>query len=107
MMRKNYNHVYFVGIGGIGMSGIAEVLLNLGYQVSGSDLSSSEITRHLKTLGAKIYQGHRASNLGNCDVVVVSSAVSSTNPIINTLFVTETTLFLTSTIFFKLFCKIT
>src|SRR3989338_1642401 len=80
MMRKNYNHVYFVGIGGIGMSGIAEVLLNLGYQVSGSDLSSSEITRHLKTLGAKIYQGHRASNLGNCDVVVVSSAVSSTNP---------------------------
>ncbi len=73
--------VHFVGIGGIGMSGIAEVLLNLGYAVSGSDLKSSEITRRLSSLGAKIIAGpHRAENVGACDVVVISSAVKKDNP---------------------------
>jgi UDP-N-acetylmuramate--alanine ligase len=73
--------VHFVGIGGIGMSGIAEVLLNLGYAVSGSDLKSSEITRRLSGLGAKIVAGpHRAENVGACDVVVTSSAVKKDNP---------------------------
>lgn len=62
------------------MSGIAEVLLNLGYRVSGSDLSETEITHHLKQLGAKIYQGHSASHVKKCDVVVYSSAVSKQNP---------------------------
>jgi UDP-N-acetylmuramate--alanine ligase len=73
--------VHFVGIGGIGMSGIAEVLLNLGYAVSGSDLKSSEITRRLSGLGARIVAGpHRAENVGACDVVVISSAVKKDNP---------------------------
>src|SRR3989338_10687381 len=79
-MYQNFNHAHFVGIGGIGMSGIAEVLLNLGYKVSGSDLSATEITKHLKSLGATIYVGHRASHLKKPDVVVISSAVSKTNP---------------------------
>jgi UDP-N-acetylmuramate--alanine ligase len=73
--------VHFVGIGGIGMSGIAEVLLNLGYTVSGSDLKASETTRRLETLGAVICTGpHRAQNVGECDVVVISSAVKKDNP---------------------------
>ena len=67
--------VHFVGIGGIGMSGIAEVLVNLGYRVSGSDLKESDITRRLAKLGADIRQGHRAENLVHADVVVISSAV--------------------------------
>jgi UDP-N-acetylmuramate--alanine ligase len=69
-----------VGIGGIGMSGIAEVLLNLGYAVSGSDLKESEITRRLAGLGGRIHRGHAASNLGDADVVVISSAVRRDNP---------------------------
>jgi UDP-N-acetylmuramate--alanine ligase len=72
--------VHFVGIGGIGMSGIAEVLLNLGYQVSGSDLKGSDITRRLASLGATIYEGHKAQNLVQADVVVISSAVKKDNP---------------------------
>jgi len=72
--------LYFVGIGGIGMSGIAEVLLNLGYRVSGSDLKLSEVTDHLQSLGARIVEGHRAENLGQVDVVVTSSAVQDGNP---------------------------
>ncbi|MBR2978687.1 MAG: UDP-N-acetylmuramate--L-alanine ligase [Myxococcaceae bacterium] len=73
--------VHFVGIGGIGMSGIAEVLLNLGYQVTGSDLRASDVTRHLESLGATVHCGpHRAENLGPCDVVVISSAVRRDNP---------------------------
>ena len=66
--------VHFVGIGGIGMSGIAEVLLNLGYRVSGSDLRESDITRRLTRMGASIYEGHKAQNLVQADVVVISSA---------------------------------
>ncbi len=72
--------VHFVGIGGIGMSGIAEVLLNLGYRVSGSDLKESDTTRRLAGLGAIITFGHRAENLVEADVVVISSAVKRTNP---------------------------
>jgi UDP-N-acetylmuramate--alanine ligase len=73
-------HLHFVGIGGIGMSSIAEVLLNLGYQISGSDLKLSAITNRLTMLGAKIYEGHAASNVGNAKAVVVTSAVDESNP---------------------------
>jgi UDP-N-acetylmuramate--alanine ligase len=79
MYLKKY-HIHFVGIGGIGMSGIAELLLNLGYQVSGSDLKASDITERLQTLGGIIYEGHQADQIGGADVVVTSSAVSSDNP---------------------------
>jgi UDP-N-acetylmuramate--alanine ligase len=79
MYRKKY-HIHFVGIGGIGMSGIAELLLNLGYTVSGSDLKSSDITDRLKSLGGVIYEGHRADQISRADVVVTSSAVSRDNP---------------------------
>jgi UDP-N-acetylmuramate--alanine ligase len=72
--------IHFVGIGGIGMSGIAEVLLNLGYGVSGTDLKESETTRRLAQLGATIRYGHDPAHLGETDVVVISSAVKSTNP---------------------------
>jgi UDP-N-acetylmuramate--alanine ligase len=72
--------VHFVGIGGIGMSGIAEVLLNLGYTVTGSDLAASGITLRLENLGAKVFLGHAAKNLGDTDVVVISSAVHPGNP---------------------------
>jgi len=72
--------VHFVGIGGIGMSGIAEVLLNQGYRVSGSDLKGSDITRRLESMGATIYEGHKAQNLVQADVVVISSAVKKDNP---------------------------
>ncbi|HEX8701396.1 MAG TPA: UDP-N-acetylmuramate--L-alanine ligase [Myxococcaceae bacterium] len=72
--------VHFVGIGGIGMSGIAEVLLNQGYRVSGSDLKGSDITRRLASMGATIYEGHKAANLVQADVVVISSAVKKDNP---------------------------
>ncbi|MBU0642173.1 MAG: UDP-N-acetylmuramate--L-alanine ligase [Alphaproteobacteria bacterium] len=72
--------IHFVGIGGIGMSGIAEVLLNHGYQVQGSDLKASKITDRLKELGAVIYEGQRAENLDNAEVVVISSAIKPGNP---------------------------
>jgi UDP-N-acetylmuramate--alanine ligase len=73
-------HVHFVGIGGIGMSAIAEVLLTLGYQVSGSDLKKSSITDRLAKLGAVIYMGHAAENVGEAKAVVVTSALDSSNP---------------------------
>jgi UDP-N-acetylmuramate--alanine ligase len=73
-------HVHFVGIGGIGMSGLAEVLLELGYRVSGSDLKSSAITERLAANGAAIFQGHRAENVAGAKAVVVSSAVQTDNP---------------------------
>ncbi|MBP1594642.1 MAG: UDP-N-acetylmuramate--L-alanine ligase [Acidobacteria bacterium] len=78
-MFKKIQHIHFVGIGGIGMSGIAELLLNLGYRVSGSDTRLSSITRRLAELGGKIYSGHRAENVRDANVVVVSSAVRSDN----------------------------
>ena len=80
MFRKRNVAVHFVGIGGIGMSGIAEVLLNLGYAVSGSDLRESDVTRRLVGLGARIGIGHAAENVAQADVVVVSSAVRPDNP---------------------------
>ncbi len=79
-MYGKIEKIHFVGIGGIGMSGIAEVLLNLEYKVSGSDLRASEITERLDSLGARIDIGHRAGNLQNVDVVVISSAVHDDNP---------------------------
>src|SRR4051794_41539962 len=72
-------HVHFVGIGGIGMSGIAEVLLNLGYEISGSDLKLSPITDRLASLGAQVYQGHAAKNIRGARALVVSSAVDDLN----------------------------
>lgn len=79
MYRKKY-HIHFVGVGGIGMSGIAELLLNLGYAVSGSDLRLSDITDRLAGLGGKIYEGHAAEQTAGADVVVVSSAIDPSNP---------------------------
>ena len=79
-MRHKVKHVHFVGIGGIGMSGIAEVLLNLGYEVSGSDLGESAVTRHLQKLGARIFRGHAADQIAGANAVVISSAVSEANP---------------------------
>lgn len=73
-------HVHFVGIGGIGMSGIAEVLLTLGYQVSGSDLKSTPITDRLARLGAEIHMGHRAENVMGAKAIVVTSALDPSNP---------------------------
>src|SRR5688572_20624510 len=72
--------VHFVGIGGIGMSGIAELLANLGYEVSGSDAKQSESTDRLASLGVRVSVGHRAENVGDADVVVFSSAVRYDNP---------------------------
>ena len=80
IFRKRDTHIHFVGIGGIGMSGIAEVLANLGYRVTGTDLADSETTRRLQELGAKIHRGHDAAFLGDADVVVTSSAVKADNP---------------------------
>src|SRR5215470_763664 len=79
-MKHKVKRVHFVGIGGIGMSGIAEVLLNLGYQVSGSDLKLSATTERLARLGAKIYEGHAGSNIGAAKAVVFSSAIDPQNP---------------------------
>lgn len=72
--------IHFIGIGGSGMSGIAEVLLNLGYRISGSDLADSAVTRRLVSQGARVHQGHAPEHLGDADVVVVSSAVNEENP---------------------------
>jgi len=72
--------LHFVGIGGSGMSGIAEILLNMGYSVSGSDMADSEVTRHLEKLGATIAFGHDAKNVGDAEVVVISSAIKPQNP---------------------------
>ena len=79
-MKHIVKHIHFVGVGGAGMSGIAEVLANLGYQVSGSDLAKSATTERLASLGARISIGHDASNIDGADAVVVSTAVRSDNP---------------------------
>ncbi len=79
-MYPRFQHIHFIGIGGIGMSGIAEVLLNLGYQVSGSDLKETGITRRLQSLGGKISPGHKAEHIQGAEVVVTSSAVRPDNP---------------------------
>jgi UDP-N-acetylmuramate--alanine ligase len=79
-MFAKIQQIHFVGIGGIGMSGIAEVLLNLGYKVSGSDLKNSSVTQRLAGLGAAIFEGHRAENISGAEVVVTSSAIAPENP---------------------------
>ena len=81
MYRKGkIKNIHFVGIGGIGMSGIAEVLLNLGYSISGSDIKETEVTRRLQALGCEVSYGHRKENVKEADVVVVSSAIRQDNP---------------------------
>jgi UDP-N-acetylmuramate--alanine ligase len=79
-MFAKIQRIHFVGIGGIGMSGIAEVLLNLGYEISGSDLKSSAVTERLASLGAQTFEGHAVKNITGADVVVTSSAISIDNP---------------------------
>jgi UDP-N-acetylmuramate--alanine ligase len=79
-MYPRFQQIHFIGIGGIGMSGIAEVLLNLGYRVSGSDLKETEITRRLQSLGGHIFYGHKAEYIQGAEVIVTSSAVRSDNP---------------------------
>ena len=79
-MKHAIHHLHFVGIGGAGMSGIAEVLVNLGYGVSGSDLAQNAATHRLETLGVKVMQGHAAHNIAGADAVVVSTAVAADNP---------------------------
>jgi UDP-N-acetylmuramate--alanine ligase len=80
MKFKKIKHIHFVGIGGAGMSGIAEVLLNLGYKITGSDLKLTETTQRLQDLGIKIFNQHKEENVAEADVVVISSAVKETNP---------------------------
>ncbi len=77
---RRIRRIHFVGIGGVGMCGIAEVLLNLGYQVSGSDLKASPVTERLQGFGAQLFIGHRAENVAEADVLVVSSAINPSNP---------------------------
>jgi len=79
-MKHKIKNIHFVGIGGSGMSGIAEVLLNLGYQVSGSDLNSNAASQRLESLGARVCLGHAAEHVANADVVVTSTAVNEANP---------------------------
>jgi UDP-N-acetylmuramate--alanine ligase len=80
MFRGKVRTVHFVGIGGIGMSGIAEVLLNIGFQVTGSDLKEGEVVERLRSLGAQVHIGHSPDNIGDADVVVRSTAVGEENP---------------------------
>jgi len=78
-MEGKIKNIHFIGIGGIGMSGLAEICLNSGFSVSGSDISPSKITKRLKNLGAVIYNGHSEENIKDCDIVVFSSAISKDN----------------------------
>jgi len=79
MFLGKTKHIHFIGIGGSGMSGIAEVLINLGYEVSGSDARQSRVTDHLKSLGARVHFNHQAENIKDAQVVVISSAINSSN----------------------------
>src|SRR5271156_5434276 len=79
-MFLSRQHLHFAGIGGIGMSGIAEVLLNLGYTISGSDLRLTPTTDRLVSLGATVYAGHAAANIAGAKALVISSAVDEQNP---------------------------
>ena len=78
-MRRRIQHVHFVGVGGIGMCGLAELLHNQGYRVSGSDLRAGPTVERLRQLGIEVSRGHDAAHLGDADVVVYSSAVRSSN----------------------------
>ncbi len=79
-MKHKVKNIHFIGIGGSGMSGIAEVLVNLGFNVTGSDLASNSVTARLQAAGASVFQGHQKENLTDADVVVISSAVNEANP---------------------------
>lgn len=79
-MKHKVKHIHFVGIGGAGMSGIAEVFVNLGYQVSGSDLTDSPVIQRLSNLGVKVYVGHANQQIAGADAVVTSTAVKPDNP---------------------------
>jgi len=79
-MRHKIRTIHFIGIGGAGMSGIAEVLLNLGYNVTGSDLSHNASIQRLHELGALVYLGHHYDHVGQADLVVYSSAIDESNP---------------------------
>ena len=79
-MKHAIRHIHFVGIGGSGMSGIAEILFNLGYQISGSDLSDSSVLQRLSSMGIQTYVGHAASHVEKADAVVTSTAVKASNP---------------------------
>ncbi|MBC6962221.1 MAG: UDP-N-acetylmuramate--L-alanine ligase, partial [Nitrosomonas sp.] len=79
-MKHKIRHIHFVGIGGSGMGGIAEVLINLGFQISGSDMHSNSTTRRLQCLGAVIHHTHAAENIQSADAVVISTAIHSDNP---------------------------
>jgi UDP-N-acetylmuramate--alanine ligase len=80
MFRGRVRHVHFIGIGGIGMSGLAEILRTMDFDVSGSDMKASDVTRRLETLGVKVHVGHKAENVHGADVVVHSSAIAQNNP---------------------------
>ena len=80
LARKRINRIHFIGIGGAGMGGIAEVVANLGYSVSGSDLADNTMTRRLRSLGVKTYKGHAAEQVNGADVIVVSTAIDDANP---------------------------
>ncbi len=80
MELKNYKNIHFIGIGGIMMSGIAEILVNSDFLVTGSDLSNTKITRHLEDLGIKIYYNHSKENINNSDLIIYSSAINESNP---------------------------
>ena len=80
MFRGRVKHLHFVGIGGVGMCGIAEVLVNLGYEVSGSDLKESQTVLRLRSLGARVEIGHAEDNVWEADVVVTSTAIGGDNP---------------------------
>ncbi|UJS26176.1 UDP-N-acetylmuramate--L-alanine ligase [Thiothrix winogradskyi] len=80
LARKRINRLHFIGIGGAGMGGIAEVVANLGYQVSGSDVAEGAMTRRLQSLGITVYKGHAAENVAGADVIVVSTAIDTANP---------------------------
>ena len=78
-LTQKVRNIHLIGIGGTGMNGIAEILMNLGFTITGSDLRSTEVTERLESLGAKVFIGHSAKNVSDCDVVVYSSAVREDN----------------------------
>ncbi|MBY0379617.1 MAG: UDP-N-acetylmuramate--L-alanine ligase, partial [Burkholderiales bacterium] len=78
-MKHKIKNIHFIGVGGVGMSGIAEVLCNLGYNISGSDVMQSHNTDRLEKIGVKVFIGHNAKNIGNVDVVVSSTAIHDDN----------------------------
>ena len=80
MLLGKTKRIHFIGIGGSGMSGIAEVLINQGYEITGSDMTATSVTNHLEQLGAKIFFNHASENIEGSQVVVVSSAIDPSNP---------------------------